>query len=137
MNLPDPWVGEIHLYDGAGPVNRGQMMLLDSSNGNILATYNGVTAEDQLGYLGASVSAAGHLIVPSYYYDANAVVNSGMVLFLNKSTGAIEAQVSGTTADDQMINFQKLSNGDYLFYSGTSDRDGITNSGGYVIVPMD
>ncbi len=130
-------------YDSPGVADGGRAMVVNTSTGAILADHYGAVASDQIGSGGAPVlSASGHFVLLSPAADRAGMVNSGSVMFLNKTTGAVEAEVLGTTADDQLgligiQTFQILSNGDYLFRASNSDLNGVSNSGAYIVFPMD
>ena len=58
-------------------------------------------------------------------------------MLIDKQTGLLKFSVSGPTAGDGTIYSTVLSNGDYLLQAYGSDSMGISNSGAYILVPMD
>lgn len=124
-------------YDVGGIINAGRIIVINGTTGAILSTIDGETAQDSVGGGSFTTTASGDFLVNSSGDDVDGKVNSGSVMLIDKQTGLLKFSVSGPTAGDGTIYSTVLSNGDYLLQAYGSDSMGISNSGAYILVPMD
>lgn len=124
--------------DSGGLVDTGLVQIIDGVTGAVLSTTSGVRANDRLGSSGATVLASGNLLVSSSSLSEGGVANTGGAMLFESATGARIWSAAGRNASDALgTTYSLLSNGDFLFRMQLGDSLGVTNSGAYVLVPMD
>ncbi len=128
-------------WDNGGTSDVGAVTFVDGTNGLIGAvstsnSLHGSTANDQVGFLGATVLTNGNYVVRSNQWDNSGTADVGAVTFGNGSTGvsgAVDSSNSliGSTANDQ-VGFPgvvALTNGNYVVRSNLWDDGGTADVG--------
>jgi len=104
-----------------------------SSQPAIAATQIDIPGPIGSGQFGTSVTVLpnGNIVVTDPYYDSGSAVDVGAVYLYNGASGALISMLTGTTANDQVGNWEVilLPNGNYLVVSPYWDNSGATDAG--------
>jgi len=126
--------------DDWGGTNTGAVYLYNSSTGALVSTLRGSTANDQVGFPGATSGVTalinGNYVVSSSYWNTGVATSAGAVTWGSGTigvAGVVSAANSlvGSTTNDQVGSFgvTALTNGNYVVSSPSWDNGAVTGAG--------
>jgi hypothetical protein len=111
----------------------GAVFLYDSSNGDLVGSFLGETANDRLATIHALDN--GNFTISSSATDVNNVADVGMVKLINGTDGTLINTYSGSVLDDKVgTNLTILPGSKFHFTASAADIDNVTDSGLFMLI---
>lgn len=116
--------------------NSGAWHLYNGTSGAIIASYYGAQANDNFGDYGAAALSNGNFVLQSYWADVSGVTDSGIVMLVNGTSGAIITSFSGNNPNDRFgyDSTWDLMNGNFVFSSSMDTVAGKASAGSVTLV---
>lgn len=118
-SIPNPGAGAVHLF---------------ATDGTLISTLRGASADDAVGSGGVTILANGNFVVLNPLFKNGAALDAGAVTWCHSATGcngtvsAVNSLV-GSTSNDLSGSVVALANGNYLVLAPQWDRGAIANAG--------
>lgn len=111
-----------YLDDVDGRINAGSVVLLKET-GEIIRTFAGDVANDNLGGSGITVLPSGNFIIRSHLDDVDGIIDAGSIMHINGTTGAVIATITGNKVNDRVGLSEGVLISNDLFLIGLTSLD--------------
>lgn len=127
--------------DNGAIVNAGVVIMIDGTTGLEITRFSGSTANDNFGTAstGVLVLNNNNFVICAPNFDSGAIVDAGVAILVNGSTGVEISRLTGTTASDQICSggATKMNNNNFIVESPLHDVNGIVNAGSFTLIDGD